>query len=336
MDAVLIDHFTRLLEDICQPSDVRAIEAGGAIDAIWSGFAESGFLDALVAEEAGGAGLALAAILPLLHALGAYAVPLPVAETMAARALLAASGAASPAGPVVLVDGACGGPVAVARTASHALVDTGERLWLVALADLVRGGPIAHGSLAASLSGFASASILAEIERPPGGLRPIAAVLDAAHIAGAGRRALDRTVAYAGERAQFGKPIGKQQAIQQQLAVMAEQVVMATMAAEIGCGAGLDPGIETAAVAKQIASAAAVEIANIAHAVHGAIGISEEFDLQLLTRRLHEWRFANGSEGWWAEALGVARLAHPAPLSVDYIRSIADCRAPRLPQESPR
>lgn len=37
----------------------------------------------------------------------------------------------------------------------------------------------------------------------------------------------------------------------------------------------------------------------------GAIGISEEYDLQLLTRRLHEWRLADGSEGYWEDLLGL-------------------------------
>lgn len=326
MDNLLLDAFSRLLADICQPKDVRAVEAGGPTDAMWAGFAESGFLDALVPEAADGAGLTLLDALPLLHATGAHAVPLPVAETMAARALLAGAGAPCPAGPIVLADGTPGqnGQVPAARTAAHVLADIGDRLVLVAAGDIALASPGIHGSLSARLSGMEAAPRAAEIARPRGGLRAIAAVLRAALIAGAGRQVLDRTVAYAGERIQFGKPISKQQAVQQNLAIMAEQAVMAAMAAQIGCSEGLDPGMEVAAVAKQGASAAAVRIATIAHAVHGAIGISEEFDLQLLTRRLHEWRFADGSEGWWARILGERRLAHPAERSADYIRSIAN------------
>jgi alkylation response protein AidB-like acyl-CoA dehydrogenase len=56
------------------------------------------------------------------------------------------------------------------------------------------------------------------------------------------------TVAYAGDRAQFGKPIAKLQAVQQQLAVMAEQVVMARMAAQLGCSSGFPPSPSTSAV----------------------------------------------------------------------------------------
>src|SRR5690606_35947275 len=88
----LLDPFNRLLEDVAAPLTVREIEAGGSADALWASLTESGFLDALVPESAGGAGLSLADINPLLQALGRYAVPAPVAETMVARALLAAAG----------------------------------------------------------------------------------------------------------------------------------------------------------------------------------------------------------------------------------------------------
>jgi acyl-CoA dehydrogenase len=75
-----------------------------------------------------------------------------------------------------------------------------------------------------------------------------------------------------------------------------------------------------AAIAKHGASLAAGQVAAIAHAVHGAIGISEEYDLQLLTRRLHGWRLADGSEGHWAGVLGGLRMAEPAKPTSDFIR----------------
>ena len=77
--------------------------------------------------------------------------------------------------------------------------------------------------------------------------------------------------------------------------------------------------LAVAATAKATTSAAAPRIAATAHAVHGAIGISEEYDLQLLTRRLHEWRLADGSEGYWAQALGTARLSSDQG-TVDWVR----------------
>lgn len=114
---------------------------------------------------------------------------------------------------------------------------------------------------------------------------------------------------------------GKLQVIQQQLAVMGEQVLMARMASQIGCAHGLAPSLEVVAVSKQVASATVPQIASIAHAVHGAIGITEEFDLQRYTRRLHALRLAHGSEGYWAN-IGKARLQSDRQSSVEFILSL--------------
>ena len=144
-------------------------------------------------------------------------------------------------------------------------------------------------------------------------------LLLAAAISGAADRVLAMTVAYAGERSQFGKPIGRQQALQQQLAVMAEDCVAVRMAVELAA-ASESPDPLRVAAAKSAASAAAPRIANTAHAVHGAIGISAEYDLQLYTRRLHEWRAALGSETRWNRDLGHALLASHAAV-LDWTRS---------------
>lgn len=111
-----------------------------------------------------------------------------------------------------------------------------------------------------------------------------------------------------------------QQARQQNMAVMAVLSVSMRSAAQLACASGLPPQLEAAALAKQIASSTASQIANTAHAVHGAIGISEEFDLQLYTRRLREWRFASGCEHDWSAVLGQRRLAHANESSAGFIQ----------------
>lgn len=301
----LVDPFARMIEDICPPEAIRAIESGGPIEAMWGAFVESGFLDALVSEDAGGAGLSLAQAAPLIEALGARAVPLPVGETMVARALLAAAGQAVPDGPIALATGA--GAVPFAGVAAHVLTGSPEEP-VVVLPQATATGVFRD------IDGYVPAVDGAA-------LRPLAAVIRALQISGAAGRVLEMTVAFANERVQFGKPIGKQQAVQQQLAVLAEQAVAARIAAAIGARAGLHPGLIAAAMAKHGASLAAAEIAAIAHAVHGAIGISEEYDLQFLTRRLHAWRLADGSEGYWAGLLGAERLAEPEMSTADFIRA---------------
>ena len=73
---------------------------------------------------------------------------------------------------------------------------------------------------------------------------------------------------------------------------MAEDAVAARIASQLGSAGAFPPALAAAATAKSVAGKAAARIAASAHAVHGAIGISEEHDLQLFTRRLHAWRLA--------------------------------------------
>ena len=116
-DAELQGPFARLLDDVADMAAVRALENGAPVAALWQALAESGFLDALVHEDAGGAGLSLATIAPLIETLGAQGLSVPVADTMVARALL---GGAAPRGPIVLVTSQAL-PVCGARFADHAL-----------------------------------------------------------------------------------------------------------------------------------------------------------------------------------------------------------------------
>jgi acyl-CoA dehydrogenase len=321
-----LEPFERLLAEVSPLARVRAVEAGASVDDLWAALLESGFLDVMLSEAQGGAGLSLADAGSLVQAMGRYLLPVPFAQTMVARCLLAAAGAQSPEGSIVFVSptpfgaGYRQSAVPQAQVADYALVDLGDRTVLTALSEATVTATGVHASRAAEVLWESSPQALATIATPAGGLRVIAAVLRAAKIAGASDRVLGMTIAHAGTRVQFGKPIGKLQAIQQQLAVMAEQTVMARMAAQLGCSRGLPPPVNIAAVAKQVTSAAVTTITATAHAVHGAIGISEEYDLQLYVRRLHEWRMADGTEGYWAGQLGRARLASDALSSVDFLR----------------
>lgn len=310
----LLDPFVRMLDQAAPPAVVRAIENGGSTDDLWAELSASGYLDALVPESAGGAGLTMADAGPVLMALGAAAMPLPVAETMLARALLAEAGLSRPDGPIVLVASAW--PVPAGAVAQHMIYADADQVWLADIAERQPTG--VHGDLAATLVSAPAAQPIPGVSAEA--LRACAAVVRATAIAGAAERLLAMTVAYANDRVQFGKPIGKQQAVQQQLAVMAELCIAARFASQIGCADGLVPSLQAAATAKYAASAAAADIAAIAHAVHGAIGISADYDLQLLTRRLHQWRLADGSDSYWATELGALYLSGNAS-ALDFIRT---------------
>lgn len=127
------------------------------------------------------------------------------------------------------------------------------------------------------------------------------ALLRAIQIAGALDRVQELTVTYARERQQFGQPINRFQAVQQELAELAGQVALA--------GAAVDQAVEEpsgkrVAVAKVVAGEAAGRVAALAHQIHGAIGFTHEHRLHRYTTRLWRWRDEGGTEPAWAENLG--------------------------------
>ena len=131
----------------------------------------------------------------------------------------------------------------------------------------------------------------------------------AAKMAGALNAALELSVEYTRQRQQFGKPLSSFQAIQQQLAVFAEEAAAADMAAAAAFRAADrgDPWFEIAC-AKLRANQAARISTGIAHQVHGAMGFTAEYRLQHLTKRLWAWGSEHGNERTWADCIG-ARIA---------------------------
>ena len=119
------------------------------------------------------------------------------------------------------------------------------------------------------------------------------------------------TVQYAGERQQFGRPLGRFQAIQMELAEMAGEVtaVAALVDAAVQATERGESLVPAAAAAKVRAGAAVEVVARLAHQVHGAIGFTQDHKLHHLTRRLWSWRDEAGSELAWSRVLGAGVLA---------------------------
>lgn len=127
------------------------------------------------------------------------------------------------------------------------------------------------------------------------------ALLRSIQIAGGLERVRDLTVRYAAEREQFGQPINRFQAVQQQIAELAGAVALAVAAVD---EAVAEPTAKRVAVAKVVAGDCAGRAAAIAHQVHGAIGFTHEHVLHRYTTRLWRWRDEFGTESAWAENLG--------------------------------
>ncbi|AGW93179.1 acyl-CoA dehydrogenase family protein [Cupriavidus sp. DF5525] len=318
------DALDALLRDCCPPATVRALEHQADPLPLWQALRDSGFADCLLPEAAGGAALPLRELAPVLFVTGHHALPLPLAQTIFARALLHANGIALPAGPIALAgfeDNAAAALVADARHAQWFLLQDGERCLLLSATDAHAQATGTHADLTLRVprpDGAAPAAFTL----PEGTLRTLGACLHAAQLAGALSRVLDLTLQYANDRQQFGRAIGKFQAIQHQVSEMAEHVAAARVAAQLACDSSTgEPDPLRAAIGKLRTSDAVTPVAAIAHAVHGAIGITEEYDLQLYTRRMHAWRVADGSERWWSRVLGAAVCASEGRNAVELVRS---------------
>ncbi|MEX2194911.1 MAG: acyl-CoA dehydrogenase family protein [Thermoleophilaceae bacterium] len=136
-------------------------------------------------------------------------------------------------------------------------------------------------------------------------LRRRGALARACMMAGALERVLEASSWWLRQREQFGSPIGRFQAVQQQVAQLAGEVAATVASTDAAANAEqLAPAPHAVAAAKVRASEAAGVAAGIAHQLHGAIGLTQEHDLHHLTRRLWSWRDEYGSEVHWGRLLG--------------------------------
>jgi len=127
---------------------------------------------------------------------------------------------------------------------------------------------------------------------PEAGFKQFLSTLDGGRISigalsvGIAQDALDKALAYAREREQFGKPISSFQAIQFQLADMAMEVELARNA--VLKAAWLKdngkPFTKEAAIAKLYASETAVRNAERAVQIHGGYGYMREYEVERLMR----------------------------------------------------
>ena len=288
----------------------RAAEVGEFPHELWNAITENGFDRVLLPENQGGGGLFWEDASEVIIAAGRHAAPVPLAETIAAIWLLGQAGIDVPNGIITLVMGKGDGTVSLpwGRDTAHAVAGNGT-IRCVSL-DGVRMTPDRNiGRDPRDTTADIPISDL--IENP---VQVVGALVRSCQMAGAVSMALDLSVEYANTRIQFGRPIGRFQAIQQQLAELAGEVAAADVAARDACRA-IDRGgdfFAAAASAKIRTGEAAGKVANIAHQVHGAIGFTNEYRLHRLTRRLWAWRSEFGAENAWAESLGRRVLARGA------------------------
>ena len=330
---ILLASAGKLFEDHATHEVIQASENNTWPTDLWNALEETGISLALVPEDQGGAGLPFTDAMAVLRLSGTYAAPVPLAETLLATAMLSDAGLAVPEGPLSIAP--------INETDSLTLTQTQDSWSLSGTATRVPwGGSVGHlavvarageGKMVACVPATdltsargtnlaseprdtltfeaqslpASAVALAPAGSAGDRLYELGALMRSVQLAGALRRVMEVAVEYVNERKQFGRPLGKFQAIQQQLALLAGEVVAA--------GAAVDSAVDTAhtqearfhiAIAKARAGEAVGFVAETGHQVHGAIGFTQEYKLHHITKRLWSWRDEFGAETSWQDEIG--------------------------------
>lgn len=324
-DRTLVETVDRLLRDHCTHETVQEAEAAGWANDMWAPLAAMGAPWVGLSADDGGSGGTWADALAVLRACGAHAVPLPVAETgLLGGWLLATAGLPIPEGPLAVVPGRAEDAL---RLEGGALSGVAHNVPWAAAAEriiaLCAGQIVVIDGSAPAVTIEARRNVAGEpreivrfdgavpehtVAAPAGTaeeLRRRGALSRAALMTGALETVSDLTVAYANERQQFGKPVASFQAVSQQLVRLVAETQLVVMALHTTTAALLrGPAPFEIAAFKAIAGEAATSVTARAHQVHGAIGMTQEYGLHQLTRRLWAWREEYGSTTAWRSIVG--------------------------------
>jgi len=331
-ESIVAETAARIFADLADPQTVNRAKDEAWKTPLWRAIEDAGLALAWVPDELGGSGASIADGFAVLSAAGRCALAAPLAETLLAGWLLARAGITCPTGAmtiaptqshdaIVLAGGTLNGvarKVPFASAAGHvvALAESGNgfTVALIAAQDCrVTAGRSLAGDPSDTIT-FDNVKPLQMAAAPAGldrdALMLMGCVVRAVETAGALEAILAMAVAYANERVAFERPIGKFQAVQQNLARLAGEVAAAVAvsgsAADTMAQADrVDDAVFLEAAAAKIRCAeAAQESAAIAHQVFGAIGFTNEHILHRFTLRMLGWRDDFGNESHWAAALG--------------------------------
>lgn len=317
-DTGVRDLMLRSLDRIVEEKAGNAVQAAdgkpGFPADLWAALEEAG-MTALGEENEGDLGLGNAAA--LIERAAYHTLPVPLAETILARRLLAKAGIEIPDGalsvapPAANRDGNAAG-VPWASSVAGVVAATGlDTLTLIdareasspgfnmageprEIIDLSRARTLASGKLA-------DAANVIEAE---------GALVRAVQMSGAMSRVLEHGLTWANDRIQFGRPIARFQAIQHLMAELAAEAAAGSASALMAVEAMAERGDRlAAAIAKARTGEAAGRVCAIAHEVFGAMGFTQEHTLHYATRRLWSWRNEFGSEVQWQTEIGRAIAA---------------------------
>ncbi|WP_327414621.1 acyl-CoA dehydrogenase family protein [Streptomyces sp. NBC_01233] len=260
-----------------------SVDTGAAVDrGLWRELGEAGFFALRLPESAGGVGLGLPEAVLVFEEAGRALLPGPLVATHLAAGVV--PGAAAGTAVVTAFD-LEGGLVAYLEEADAVLGEPG----------VPAGSPVRSVDPLTPLHRVAPYGDRTDGDRSP--YRAQGALLTAALQVGSALRTVELAVRYAGEREQFGQPIGAFQAVKHLCAQMLVRAEVARTAVYAAAVTG-DPG--EVAAAKLLADEAAVRGARDCLQVHGGMGFTWEADVHLHLKRAwvraEQWRTAGEAE----------------------------------------
>ena len=327
---LLSDSVEKIFSDHVTKDCIISAEKGEWPQSLWNEVIENGLNLVLVPENLGGVGGSWFDAGILFKAIGRYQAPIPLAENIVAGYLLGLGEVPFPENSVItLLDGelqlsdnklsGVSNRTPFGSHSSHGVAiindNNKSKLVLVPISDNSKSDDKNIALESRSNIEFKNVEVLhvIDVDFSSDLLLKIGALMRSCQIAGGLESLLDQSVRYANERIQFGRPIAKFQAIQQELAVLATHVAASGVAADYA-SSSMDNGEDELAIAsaKSRVDDAISICASIAHQVHGAIGFTYEHGLHFSTRRLWSWRAEYGSGSYWAKILGEKAVSNGA------------------------
>ena len=303
-----------LAAELTPAARAGASEASGRRGGVWKSLADAGVFGLLVPEAAGGLGMTEVDAVLVLEELGRAAVPGPVAETAFVAAPLLATSTYSEGlaeGAVVGVAAEVGSYLPDADVADVLIVLAGDGGQLIGPQELTRQPTVDPSRPLFSLPGSGSDVGESISGAAVAALRDRAVLATAAQLVGASQHLLEASVGYAKTRKQFGREIGSFQALKHQLADLMLAVEFArplVHRAAYSLANGTPTASRDVSAAKVNAARAGEHAARTAIQVHGAIGYTDELDLQYWLKRV-----------WWLVPAWGDALAHRAKVAAAVI-----------------
>jgi acyl-CoA dehydrogenase len=322
----------RLLQSYCSPAQLKDAE-GSWSEPLWRELEDAGFTAALMPSGGPGVEIPIADALNIIRIAGSFSAPVPLPESMLAHWVMAGSGIPAIKGPLSIAPVSAEERFKLRRangvwhlkgTASRvpwgryaaAIVVAAESdgRSFIAVAPRTSFLETVHGENLAReprdrirIDASIPDSSVARFDQGADGVYTLGAAMRVLQMTGSLDSVLRLTVQYAQDRKQFGRAIGKFQAIQQSVAVMAANIAAARAAANSVVRIIAENGSLYGVAAAKLRTNEAVAIAaKTAHQVHGAMGFTQEYELHFLTKRLWSWRDEFGSEALWGRKLGRA------------------------------